>query len=152
MFLEEQIVKKMIALILALMVAVTLVACVSNNNDGDIGTNPNDNAPEAAPIDHDGIEPFSYDEDKNTYTEGELGVVSEGFYNTDKNPITNKEDAIALAKNEVKEYFNYDTISVYYDDASEMWMVLFSTAGRLGGCQSVYMNRDGLTTLIVFGE
>ncbi|MCL2810532.1 MAG: hypothetical protein FWD25_01400 [Clostridia bacterium] len=130
--------KKMMALSLALM-----IVAIANLSDSSFAT---------APVILSGIESFSYDEDINIWAVGKPGVVSDGFINTEENPITSKEDAIALAKNEVKTNFIYNAIAVYYDDANEMWMVLFFTMNMLGGGQSVYLNRAGATTLIVFGE
>jgi len=104
------------------------------------------------------IEPFSYAEHEKMYCEGDPGVVTEGFANTAKNPITKKEEAIALAKNEVTAAFDYNEITVYYDGEGQMWMVHFGTVlsnpdmGLDGGDQSVYMDRNGVTKRIVFGE
>jgi hypothetical protein len=81
---------------------------------------------------------------------GCAGFHDDGFYNIESNPITSKDDAIALARNEVR--VDYTAISVFYDNESEMWMVLFWKLEMAGGCQSVYMNHDGITTMIVFGE
>jgi hypothetical protein len=80
----------------------------------------------------------------------------DGFYNIERNPITSKDDAIALSKNEVR--VDYNAISVFYDGTGEMWMISFWTHSdssgdpAAGGGQSVYMNRDGITTMIFFGE
>ena len=47
----------------------------------------------------------------------------------------------------------YDTATISgYDDAEDMWMVVFSTSGTLGGCQTVYLDGHGVTHLIVYGE
>jgi hypothetical protein len=97
----------------------------------------------------DDIRAFSYDERREMYAGGGAGIRFDGFYNIVRNSITSKDDAIVFARNEV--VVDYTAISVFYDDESEMWMVHFWRQ-EPGGCQSVYMNRNGITTMIVFGE
>ena len=92
---------------------------------------------------------FSYMYDKSVYKEGEAGVVTEGFVNTEPSPITNSLDAIARAKNECT--VEYTRTTVFRDSIEDMWMVNFGTDVP-GGDQSVYMTGDGVTTLIVYGE
>jgi hypothetical protein len=105
---------------------------------------------------NDEIRAFSYEAHREMYAGGGAGIRFDGFYNIERNLITSKDDAVALARNEV--IVDYTAISVFYDNESEMWMVLFWTHSDShgdpvsGGCQSVYMNHDGITTLIVFGE
>jgi len=105
----------------------------------------------------DEIGTFSYEHDWGLYGEawgGGLGMFGrQGTYiNTEPNPITTKENAINLARNEVNQYFIHDTIKAYYDDVLEMWKVVFFKEHMLGGCLSVYMSSDGITQLRVFGE
>jgi len=95
---------------------------------------------------------FSYYEHLSMYNAGEPGVQTDGFNNTERMDVPNKEIAIALAKNEVSSNSDYDTIAVSRDDESQIWMVTFFAEGLVGGGQSVYMSGDGRTTLIVFGE
>ncbi len=92
---------------------------------------------------------FSYMYDKSVYKEGDWGVVSEGFVNTDISPITNSTEAIERAKNECT--VEYTIAIVFRDSIEDMWMVNFATDAP-GGDQSVYMNSDGITQLIVYGE
>ena len=50
--------------------------------------------------------------------------------------------------------------NLYYDDHADMWKIVFLTVAHseddtwatTGNCQSVYMNSDGITQLIVYGE
>lgn len=92
---------------------------------------------------------FSYAEVTDTFKVGDPGVKSEGFANIEPAPISCLWDAKLHATKECT--IDYDTVSVAYDDAAEIWGVTFST-GTPGGCQSVYMDRDGVTLLIVYGE
>ncbi len=96
------------------------------------------------------VKDFSYKKDTDTYKVGDPGVNPFGFVNVDVCFIDSPEDAIARAKNECTVKHNVTT--VYYDTSTDMWMVLFSTEMVLGGCQSVYMNSNGVTQLIVYGE
>jgi len=99
-----------------------------------------------------GTKPFSWAEHENKYVFNNSGadVRAEGFENTIASPITQKEDAIETAKNEAT--VEYNVINVYYDEKSDMWMVLFCMADVLGGEQYVYIDKDGLTRLIVYEE
>lgn len=46
----------------------------------------------------------------------------------------------------------YDAVTVNYDETAKVWEVTYSTANALGNCQSVYMDENGVTLLIVYGE
>ena len=80
------------------------------------------------------------------------------FVNTDLFPIENQNAAVERAKNECT--IEYNATSEYYDDTADMWRIDFltvtqsedSTWTTAGNCQSVYMNGDGITQLIVYGE
>lgn len=93
---------------------------------------------------------FSYVEVTDTFKTGDPGVKSEGFVNTEPMPINRIMDVKAHALEECT--IEYDTVSVAYDEAAEIWKVTYSTANTLGNCQSVYMDRDGVTLLIDYGE
>ncbi len=93
---------------------------------------------------------FSYADVLKTYKENDPGVISGGFNNTSVSEIKNRDDAVERAKNECT--IGYDSVSVAYDSRESVWEIVFYTQGVLGGCQSVYMNKDGVTLLIVYGE
>ena len=101
---------------------------------------------------------FSYEEDAATYREGDPGVNPNEFVNVDVCPIENQDAAVERAKNECT--IEYNTTSEYYDSRAGMWRVDFlsvpysedGTWAVAGGCQSVDMNWDGITQLIVYGE
>lgn len=127
--------KAIISFALLIITCCSLISCSNNNSNGIL------NDPE--------IKTFSYDQHQKSYLSGESGGIAEGFKNITKKPIENKQDAINLAKNEVT--IKYNDISVYYDDRRSMWMIVFSTKGAFDGCQNIYIDKDGVTKLIVDG-
>lgn len=93
---------------------------------------------------------FSYEEINQIYKENDPGVKCDSFYNTSEAEVTTRQQVIDRAKNECT--IEYDTIDVFYDNVADIWKVVFSTAGTLGGCQTVYLDNKGLTCLIIYGE
>ena len=93
---------------------------------------------------------FAFDNVQKTYKPGDPGVKTSGFKNTSKQTVTNSAEAAERAKNECT--IEYDTVTVLRDSWDYVWSVTFSTRGTLGGCQTVYLNDEGVTLLIVYGE
>lgn len=93
------------------------------------------------------VEVFSYMYDVSCY--GEMAI-TEGFVNTDISPVTNSAEAITRAENECT--VEYGATAVYRDSIEDMWKVVFSCNDLVASEQIVYMNSDGVTTLIVYGE
>lgn len=93
---------------------------------------------------------FSYAEVTATFKTGDPGIKIEGFVNTEFAPISRIWDVKTQALNECT--IEYDTVTVNYDEAAKVWEVTYSTANTLGNCQSVYMDENGVTLLIVYGE
>ena len=94
---------------------------------------------------------FSYAEVTATFKTGDPGVKSEGFVNTESVPMSSRIwDVKTQALNECT--IEYDTVTVNYDEPAKVWEVTYSTANTLGNCQSVYMDENGVTLLIVYGE
>ena len=101
---------------------------------------------------------FSYEEDAAIYKDGDPGVNPHAFVNTDLFPIENQNAAVERAKNECT--IEYNSTSEYYDMDADMWRIDFHTVVNnedgtfaiLGERQSVYMDSDGVTQLIVYGE
>lgn len=93
---------------------------------------------------------FSYADDTATYTEEIAGVKHTGFKNTTELPVSSGTQALERAKNECTVEYN-DT-HIYYDEETDVWKVLFCIRNTLGGDQSVYMDADGKTLMIVYGE
>lgn len=97
------------------------------------------------------IREFSYAQELEYYKVGDPGVKHEHFNNWNiESEITGAIDAIVRAKFELT--IEYDTISVSYDEISNMWRVDFWTLDLDGNSQSVYINGKGLTCYIVYGE
>ena len=93
---------------------------------------------------------FSYAEVTAAFKPGDAGVKSDGFVNTESAPIGRIWDVKTQALNECT--IEYDTVTVNYDEAAQVWEANYSTANTLGNCQSVYMDENGVTLLIVYGE
>lgn len=92
----------------------------------------------------------SYQEERAKYKSGDAGVFLEGFQNTSPYAINGYEDAVERAKLECT--IQYDQIHYAYDEESDIWLVMFSLEGVLGGNQDVYLNSQGITQMIVYGE
>lgn len=93
---------------------------------------------------------FSYEEDTAVYKDGDPGVNPHEFANVNSQPIDSQDTALELAKNECT--VEYNTTNIYYDCGTAMWKVAFFTAGILGGDQTVYLDGNGITRLVVYGE
>lgn len=93
---------------------------------------------------------FSFADESKMYKENDPGVKTDGFKNISKVEIIDRNAAVERAKNECT--IGYDSTSVSFDSAEEVWKIVFSTKGVLGGCQSVYLDKNGVTLLIVYGE
>ncbi len=93
---------------------------------------------------------FSFDNVQKTYKPGDPGVKTSGFKNTSKQTVTNSAEAAERAKGECT--IEYDAVTVLRDGWDKMWAVTFSTRNTLGGCQTVYLDSNGITLLIVYGE
>lgn len=96
------------------------------------------------------VETFSYEEEFKEYDGIENGVKRNDFHNIEKIEINNQTQAEEVAENEV--IVEYDSVSVAFDEDEQMWKVLFYKKDYLGGGQTVYLNKDGLTQLCVWGE
>ena len=150
--------KKYNFLILAFVLILSLAAC--NQQAETIISSldePNSNLSTNEPAGQS-LASFSYEEDAAIYKDGDPGVNPHAFVNTDLFPIENQNAAVERAKNECT--IEYNATSEYYDDTADMWRIDFltvtqsedSTWTTAGNCQSVYMNGDGITQLIVYGE
>jgi hypothetical protein len=91
---------------------------------------------------------FSFEADQAAW--GDQPVITEGFVNTEENPILHAEDAVRLAKREAT--VTYDAVTVAHDTARGVWRVLFYTSAFPGGCQTVYIEDSGRSVACVYGE
>lgn len=82
------------------------------------------------------------------------GVNRDSFVNYEESdmPIEDADSAYERARNEVSASYSYNTVSIDYDKEYEMWAVMFSEKGMLGGCKTVYLDSSGKTWLIIAGE
>ena len=96
------------------------------------------------------ILPFSYEEVLQMWGKSDPGVKTDGFQNTSGAVIATPQQVIERAQNECT--IEYDTTSLAYDNAADIWRVTFYTEGSVGNSQDVYLNGNGLTALIIYGE
>ena len=144
--------KNLIVLGLTLVCVLSLIGCnQQSTTDQNIQTNNSTESGENTELveSHNSIPQFSYAEDTAIYVEGEPGVKTSGFVNTTETEIT-FENVTERAKNECT--VEYDSVTTYFDTNECVWKVHFCTDGMVGGDQSVYLDCDGKTVLIVYGE
>ncbi|WP_160636754.1 hypothetical protein [Pseudoflavonifractor sp. 60] len=99
---------------------------------------------------------FSYEEDYMLYYD-DFGLKTSDFLNADVCLIDGQKSAVEQAENECT--IEYNATSEYYDNEAEMWRVDFQTVSReqgvailVGTRQSVYLDNNGITHLIVYHE
>lgn len=93
---------------------------------------------------------FSYQEDL-AYYKGEVGTKTSGFLNTEVKPIKDAKDASDRAKQECT--VAYDSTEVAFDPTSNVYRVSFvPPQNQLGGDQTVYLDQNGITLFVVYGE
>lgn len=95
------------------------------------------------------VESFSYTEDFE-YHKDDAGTKTTGFINTQKTQLEGVLQAVELAKKECT--VEYDTISAAFDADLKIYRISFFMDEFLGGDQNVYINQDGITQMIVYGE
>lgn len=93
---------------------------------------------------------FDYNKEYETYVKDEYSIKT-GFKNINETKIDSANDAIELAKNEIKS-FDYNEITANYDKSTCKWSITFSTKDTVGGCCTIFINEKGKTELIVYGE
>ena len=96
------------------------------------------------------ILPFSYEKVLQMWEKSDSGVKSDGFQNTSEAVIATPQQVIERAQNECT--IEYDRTSLAYDSAADIWRVTLYTEGSVGNSQDVYLNGNGLTALIIYGE
>lgn len=92
---------------------------------------------------------FIYEDDYAFY-QGEPGFKESGFINTGKNAIETADEAVRLALYECN--VGYDNAAVDFDSSSKVYRVSFWKENTAGGDQIVYINSDGITQFIFYGE
>ena len=118
-----------------LLIALLLLLCGCSQADADNGIY---------------VSSFSYEEVCLFYEAETVGIKRADFVNTEISVIENADQAVELAKKECT--VEYDTFSVSYDQDAEIYCVSFGIEDLDGGNQDVYINQNGITELIVYGE
>ena len=95
---------------------------------------------------------FSFSDHLERYPKGAPGVKYDGFVNTSVSGVRNADAAVERAANECTVEWN--DAQVCWDEYNEkgIWMVTFYQKDVLGGDQTVYLDENGVTLLIVYGE
>ncbi len=111
--------------------------------------------PKSEPLEGPGnlsLASISYAEDQEAYPSADVD-----FHNVDPSPVADQLEAVELAKLECT--IPYNTHSEYYDTSADLWRVDFFTLSRdeqgipiIGDTQHVYLDGDGVTQRIVYGE
>lgn len=141
--------KKFIALILILSLVLIFVGCEYRDKHNTMVSDNQTNNQTEDLILNNSITEFSYADDCKKFVEGEPGVKTSGFVNTSKTDI-NFDNVVEVAKNECT--IEWDIYKVFLDKTACIWMVCFGKEGVAGGGQCVYIDYDGKTVLIVYGE
>ena len=136
--------KRLLGAVLIFSIFLTLSACTQA---ADTSAQSKASSEQTQSELHLGI--FSYDDDCRKY-QNDWSSLKEIFVNTEKTEIKDFKQAVEHAKNEC--VVEYDTIDVAYDATAEIYRVCFYKYEYLGGDQSVYLGKDGITQMMVFGE
>lgn len=123
--------KKAATVILCLAFALSLFAC---------GTKTKNDAT---------ISEFSYAEERALYAQGESGVKTSGFVNVIETEVT-VGNVTEIAGRECTKQYNSSEVSK--DTATGVWRVVFFYEGMDGDCQTVYLDSNGITLLVVRGK
>lgn len=94
------------------------------------------------------IAEFSFEEERELYSYISPSIKTSGFVNTSKVEI-NHGNVETHAKNECD--IEFDSVRTYLDTAECMWKVEFYNEGYPLESQTVYLDYDGKTVLIVYG-
>ncbi len=136
--------KVMMGICVSMLIGVFLIGCnekeISGISEKSVAVN----------MDTLEIKSFSYESVIEKYKDDEVGIVSDGFKNTSEVEINKVEDAVNRAKNECTVKYNETIIS--YDDVADVWSTTFCKTNVVGGDQTIYMDGNGVTLLIVYGE
>ena len=93
---------------------------------------------------------FSFSTDAESYKAADVGIKTGGFRNLIPVEINDQAAAVERAKNECTVEYNVTKVS--YDYYEDIWSVEFYNKEMPGGCQTVYLDKRGMTLLIVYGE
>ena len=109
------------------------------------------------PVYYENIRSFSLAEDMALYSENSSNVQYEGFVNTDELDKSIDWDADAIKRAEKECSVQWDNVHTYFDLTANVWKIEFWDTRDTEGYpmyvyQTVYLNRNGVTLLVVYGE
>ena len=91
---------------------------------------------------------FNWVEEQAAHPAGAEGVKSDGFVNTTPQGTVTLENVVAIAQKECTlEWQN--TAVVFYDETADMWKVELGFSQDSTVCQTVYLDNQGITRLVV---
>ena len=91
---------------------------------------------------------FDWAEEQAAHPAGAEGVKSDGFVNTAPQGAVTLENVVSIAKRECTlEWQN--TAVVFFDETAGMWKVELGFSQDSTVCQTVYLDNQGITRLIV---
>lgn len=91
---------------------------------------------------------FNWVEEQAAHPAGGEGVKSDGFVNTTPQGTVTLENVVAIAQKECTlEWQN--TAVVFYDETADMWKVELGFSQDSTVCQTVYLDNQGITRLVV---
>lgn len=91
---------------------------------------------------------FNWVEEQAAHPAGNEGVKSDGFVNTTPQGTVTLENVVAIAQKECTlEWQN--TAVVFYDETADMWKVELGFSQDSTVCQTVYLDNQGITRLVV---
>lgn len=144
--------KKGMAFVLSLICVLGMAGCADGGRtDGrpETGEIHGQEAGDGENADSVILQNIAEEMDAFRYPEGQPGVKTSGFVNTAETEITSENVAEHAGKECTIEY---DSVTTVLDLSKGVWKVHFYTSGTAGGDQTVYLDDEGKTILIVYGE
>lgn len=139
--------KKLSAIILLFVFILSFAACKTKTEQKkNQSVETLQSQPEKSDV---SISEFSYAKDCERYADGDPGVKTSGFVNITKTDVSD-DNITEIAKRDCT--IEYNSSKVFKDSTTGIWKVDFFTEGVIGGGQSVYLDSEGKTILIVYGE
>ena len=109
------------------------------------------------PIHYENIRSFSFADDLAMYSDNSSNVRYEGFVNIEELEKSLDYDTDAMKRAGTECPVQWDNVHTYFDPTADVWKIEFWDTRDTDGYpmyvyQTVYMNRNGITLLVVFGE
>ena len=126
--------KKCLCLLLALFMCLGLFTACADKSDP-----------------REEITEFSFSKVVEYYSPDMPGIRDDGFVNTESCGLIDADEALELARKELRSD-DYNDIRIGYDSSAEIWKVSFGKHGTVGGGMDVYLDSNGRTILMIAGE